>query len=45
MKDIERRMKALEYAIGIKEAQKREHEPFVLYRPWNLARDEHYLMR
>lgn len=44
MKDIEKRLHALETAVRAKEAKKRAHEPFVLYYPWNMTLDEHYVI-
>ena len=43
MKDLTKRLKALEQAIESKEIRKREHDPFILYRPWSFVLDEHYV--
>lgn len=39
-----KQMELMEAAIKAKEAKKRAHEPFVLYRPWNITLDEHYVI-
>lgn len=44
MNAIDKRIKALEAAAKVKKAKQRAHEPFVLYRPWNITRDEFYVI-
>lgn len=39
-----KQLNALEAAIKVREAKKRAHDPFVLYRPWNITLDEHYVL-
>lgn len=44
MNAIDKRIKALEAAAKVKKAKQRAHEPFVLYRPWNITLDEFYVI-
>lgn len=44
MKDLNHRLQALERTAKAMKAEKLAHNPFVLYRPWNLARDEHFVI-
>lgn len=44
MKDkYKKQLDTLEAAIKVREARKRAHEPFVLYRPWSITLDEFYV--
>lgn len=43
MRNIETRLAALESAAKVLETRKRSHSPFLLYRPWSMARDEHFV--
>ena len=40
---IEKKLKDLENAMGVLQARKSAHAPFVLYTPWSLTRDEFYI--
>lgn len=44
MKELMRRIQNLEVAAKALEAKKKAHEPFVLYRPWNITLDEFYVI-
>lgn len=44
MVNIDRRLKILEEVSKAKKALRRQHEPFVLYRPWNITLDQHYVI-
>lgn len=41
--NYKKQITALEIAVKAKEARKRMHDPFVLYRPWSILNDQYYL--
>ncbi|MBQ8358565.1 MAG: hypothetical protein IJX37_01435 [Oscillospiraceae bacterium] len=44
MKELEKRLQALESLAKEKEKLRRSHAPFILYRPWSLLLDQHNVL-